>query len=251
MWRPDLIADAAAAALERHACELELAQSVRGLDALAELAFHPLLAAGFRDTGWQVLSEWPYPGEVSRRPRHAERERCDLVLTDAGLTLTDPVAALRERDTIEGTLFAAAADLAAPAPQTCPPEDAFWLEVKLAAQFCFTSGVPGPNRTYSSDLLRLPAADIAKLARESAIRHGGVLIILFTADRPTADHDLGVLMHRLIDRAHPVQSPSLARFAITDRIGNSLCTIALIPVRGEETRGKPGGRPRRKAEDET
>src|ERR1043165_8591228 len=88
MWRPDLIADAAAAALERHACELELAQSVRGLDALAELAFHPLLAAAFRDAGWQVLSECPYPREVSRRPGHAERERCDLVLTDAGLTLT-------------------------------------------------------------------------------------------------------------------------------------------------------------------
>lgn len=105
------------------------------------------------------------------------------------------------------------------------------MEVKVVGQFCYTAGVPGPNRTYASELLRLPAGDIAKLAREPRVVHGGVLLVLFTADRRTADHDLNVFAHRCLDRALEVRSPAVERFGIADRIGNGVCTVALVPVR--------------------
>jgi hypothetical protein len=153
------------------------------------------------------------------------------VLTGGPGALVDPVAALKERDAAEGTLFAEHGLPPTTADKPWHPEEAFWIEVKLVAQFCYSAGVPGANRTYTSELLRLPAGDLGKLAREPRVRHGGVLLIMFTADQRTADHDLGVLMHRCLDRELPVRSQAAARFGIVDRIGNSLCSVALVPVR--------------------
>src|ERR1043165_5661865 len=82
MWRPDLLTDIAAAALKSHAEALAAEQAVRGLDALAETGFHPILAAGYAAAGFGVFREQPYPGQPMKRPRHMERERCDLALTD-------------------------------------------------------------------------------------------------------------------------------------------------------------------------
>lgn len=233
MWRPDQISDIAAGALRAHAASLALEQAVAGIDALREVEFHPLLAGAFAACGMGVFREWPFPGEAGRRPKHAERERCDLVLTESSGDLVDPLAVMKERDALEGTLFAEAIPhMRHPASHIRHlPEDAYWIEVKLVGQFCYTAGVPGPNRTYASELVRLPQGDIAKLAREAAILHSGLLLILFTADEETATHDLGVFMHRCLDRKLPVESPSAVRFAISDRIGNRACTVALVPVR--------------------
>jgi hypothetical protein len=254
MWRPEQIVDAAADGLRARAAALDLEQAVRGIDALSEVEFHPLLAGAFAAAGWGVFCERGYPGKVGgagKRPKRAERERCDLVLTEGGAGLVDPVEEAKEGDEIEGTLFAnvgcgmsdvgcagqrpgASSHPKSDIPHPTLPADAFWVEVKLVGQFCYSAGVPGPNRTYASEFLRLPAGDIAKLARDGVIRHAGLLLILFTADQRTADHDLGVFVNRCLDRGLPVQSPSAARFGIADRIGNSLCTVALVPVRGGE-----------------
>jgi hypothetical protein len=248
MWRPEQIADVAADGLRAHAAALDLEQAVRGIDSLSEVEFHPLLAGALAAAGWGVWCERGYPGKVGgagKRPKRAERERCDLVLTEGGAGLVDPVVEAKAGDEIEGTLFADALRgtgfqpvtsahglegraTGAGTPRLTLPEDAFWLEVKLVGQFCYTGGVPGPNRAYASELTRLPAGDIVKLARDGVIRDAGLLLILFTADRDTADHDLGVFVNRCLDRGLPVQSPSVARFGITDRIGNSLCTVALV-----------------------
>jgi hypothetical protein len=244
MWRPEVIVDVAAEGLRAHAAALELEQAVHGIDALSEVEFHPLLASAFGAAGWGVWCERGYPGKVGgtgKRPRRAERERCDLVLTGDGAGLVDPVDAAKEGDAIEGTLFAEALQESGTGeprtarpwyPAAVSPEDAFWLEVKLVGQFCFNAGVPGANRTYASEFLRLPAGDISKLARDGVIRHAGLLLILFTADQRTADHDLGVFVNRCLDRDLPMQSPAVARFRIADRIGNSLCTVTVVPVRG-------------------
>jgi hypothetical protein len=232
MWPVDSLAQAAAAALRSRTDELRIEQSVRGLDAMAEVEFHPLFAAGFEGAGFGVHREFPYPGQPGKRPKHAERERCDLVLTPrVGMAIRDPVSELKLRDAGAGTLFEPMAERLAVEPGITPDE-AFWLEVKLVAQFCFSSGVPGPNRTYASELLRLAASDIPKLARDSAIRHAGVLVLLFSADRATADHDLAAFMHRCLDRDLPVQSPSIERCAVPDLIGNTLLTVCLLPIRG-------------------
>jgi hypothetical protein len=240
MWRPDLLTDIAAAALKSHAEALAAEQAVRGLDALAETGFHPILAAGYAAAGFGVFREQPYPGQPMKRPRHMERERCDLALTDRqGVVLRDPVAAVKALDAASGTLFEGAAPAMVEAEGGVDPADAFWLEVKAVGQYCYTHGVPGPNRAYSSELLSLAGSDIPKLSKEPMARFSGILVVLFTADEVTAKHDLGVFMHRCLDKDLPVQSPSTAGFRIVDIIGNAWCTVTLVPVRPDEDCGEP------------
>lgn len=234
MWNPDHIAQIAAASLRKRAQDLAAEQAVRGLDALAELALHPLLATGFGEAGFGVFREHPYPGEVHRRPRHAERERCDLVLAlTPGLAIIDPVARLKAQDAAAGTLFADAAPEMLAAEAGIDPADAFWIEVKIVGQFTFTHGVPGPNRTYSGELLRIGSSDVPKLAREARIQWAGVLLILFSQDERTAKHDLGVFFTRCVERNLPIREPSITGFDIPDLIGNSRCSVLLLPVRPE------------------
>lgn len=234
MWRVDDIAEIAAAALKARADALRLEQAVRGLDSLAEVGFHPLLAAALERAGFGVSRERPYPGLPGHRPKHSERERCDLALTPSpAIAIRDPVAELKARDAAAGTLFAPLAEALAVAPGIVPDE-ALWLEVKLVGQFCFTAGVPGPNRAYASELLSVVRADIPKLARDRMIRHAALILILFTADRATAEHDLAAFMHRCVDRGLPVTSPSTASFDVPDLIGNTICTICVVPVRRAE-----------------
>ncbi|MBC7833894.1 MAG: hypothetical protein H7Y88_02190 [Phycisphaerales bacterium] len=250
MFGPDELIESAAAALREHEITFRLEQSVTGLDALEETRLHPILHRGLAAAGFGVLREQPYPDEWRARrgesslPR--DRLRCDLLLTPhPGQRLRDPLhiakrftAARRE---IEGTLFeplgftaasgAQEPEPAAAASDTASPEDCLWLEAKLVAQFCYSAGIPGPNRTYAPELLRHIPADLAKLAKDSMIAQAGVLLIHFTADEATADHDMVQLMHRCLDKELPVESPRKARFAIADRIGNNLCTLWLIGVR--------------------
>lgn len=232
MFRTELLAEIAASTLRSRAAELVKEQAVRGLDALAETGFHPLLAAGFSSAGLGVFREQPYPGEPARRLKHAERERCDLVLTDRpGVPLLDPLARLKAKDAAAGTLFEVAAPSMLAAETAIEPGDSFWIEVKLVGQFCFINGVPGPNRAYSTELVRLAASDVPKLSRDPCIKHAAALIILFTENPETAAHDTTVFMHRCLDRQLPVGSPSSVGFEIPDLIGNRRCTVTLVPVR--------------------
>src|SRR5437868_1923692 len=105
MWPLDPIADAAADALRARAAELREAHAVYGLDARAELDFHPIIAAGLKRSGVGVLREQPYPHEWFRKlrppktaregeglalPIPRDRMRCDLVLTpEPNQTLDD------------------------------------------------------------------------------------------------------------------------------------------------------------------
>jgi hypothetical protein len=238
MWRPDqlpiVLVEAGAEALHRRAGELDAEQAVHGLDALPEVGFHPLLAAAFRGAGLGVWQEFPFPGEPGRRPRHSERERCDLVITKSpDAAIRDPVQALREELASAGTLFEGHDRIDAACGVA--PADAFWLEVKLIGQFCYSHGVPGPNRTYAAELLRTAPADIPKLVRDPGIRFAGLQLVLFTADAKVAEHDLGVVMDRCLRKGLPVSAPEMASFPVGDRIGNGVCTLALIPVRGGAT----------------
>jgi hypothetical protein len=231
MWRCDDLAEAAAGRLRQRAAELDLEQAVRGIDALTEVELHPLLRAGLAAGGFGVLAEQPYPGEPERRPLHRERERCDLVLVPpegVAAGLADPVLELRDADEAARTLFAGVAPSREP---KVAPQDAFWMEVKVVGQYAFIAGVPVPNGAYASDLVRGPATDAAKLGRDPLITQAGVLLVHFTADERTAAHDLGIMIHRCLDRDLRVCEPVTNRFPITDRIGNSLCSVSLIRVR--------------------
>jgi len=221
----EIVADGLADASRRSRLE----QAVRGIDACSEVDLHPLLAASLEQAGFGVLREHPYPGDVARRRKRPERERCDLVLTaQCGLGVADPVAELLQKDRAAGTLFEHAAAEPDRAGLTAP-EDAFWMEVKAVGQFTYTQGVPGPNAAYSSELTGALTMDLAKLSREPAVRWGGLLLVMFTDEQRTAEHDLNVALHRALDKGVQMRPPRSAGFEIPDRIGNRWCEVALAP----------------------
>jgi hypothetical protein len=230
---PDLLVDVLAEILSARASAIEAEQAVRGLDALGEVEFHPLLAEGLIVRGIGVVREALFPGDVEalakKRAKRAERERCDLVLLPrVGAVLLDPVRQNIDREDAQQTLFAAVE----PAPEAdgVRAEDAYWLEVKAVGQFTYSNGWVGANTTYSSELVRA-TTDLTKIARDRHIHRGGLLLIVFTRDQATADHDLRVLFDRCVERNLPIRTPTIARFTINDRIGNGLCTLWLAPVR--------------------
>jgi len=196
-WSWSALADALAAGLARAADAVELEQAVSGLDACSELELHPILQAALRDAGYGVFAEQRFPRDRTRRKRSAGA-RCDLVVTpDAATPLDD--AALGE---------------------------ALWIEVKVVAQFQRL----GPNRGYARALQTPVWSDVEKLASDPTIVHGLVLLVLFTADATTADHDLEVWRARAIDRGLHLWPRVQRSLPIGDRIGNRLCTVALFPI---------------------
>lgn len=243
MWSADAIVAALIAALRDEEARLVAEQGHRGIDALDEVDLHRVLAAGLSGSqigagGCGVLREQPYPAEWRRKrgkrrplPDDPDRLRCDLVLTPyPGQTLADELAARRADaariDEASGTLFHAAAQIETPsAAEGVEPGDAFWLELKVVGQYCYINGVPSPNGRYASTLVRGVGADIRKLRDDPAILHAAAAVVLFTADRAVADHDLVVLGHRLADAHLPIRAPIRASLAIPDRIGNTCCTV--------------------------
>jgi hypothetical protein len=215
-WSIDELADAVAAGLERRARAEDLEQVVYGFDALDELGLHPLIQEGLRAAGYGVWPEQRYPGDRQRRKR-SEGRRCDVVLTPGGRPLRDPLA--------EATLFAPGED--DPGGPVFE-EAAYWLEVKAVAQF----EPAGPFRRYSAELLQPVSKDLVKLATDEGIRHAGLLLVLMTVDRATAEHDLRAWHERAMHKGLPVHPPAVRGVRLTDRIGNGWCGVAVFGVRG-------------------
>ncbi|KAA0214520.1 MAG: hypothetical protein DYG94_10310 [Leptolyngbya sp. PLA3] len=231
MWDCAELTDAIARGIAQAEEALRREQAVLGLDARDEVSLHPLVAAGLGRLGLTVLREQAYPGAYARRPRPRDRERCDLVALPPGADgLLDPLALLKRP---EPTLFAAVEE---PEPRPALPEDAFWLEVKSVAQVCYVEGVPMGNTSYASQLIRGPALDLAKLAREPMIDAGGSLVLLFGASGDVVRHDLGVMTRALIDRDLPISSPSMDVVPIADRAGNACVGVCLVPLRAVRDR---------------
>ncbi|MEL6497345.1 MAG: hypothetical protein AAF937_09305 [Planctomycetota bacterium] len=231
MWSLDELADTAAAGIADANLALRDENAVRGLDHLDEVELHTVLEAAFLHADLGVLREHPFPTSPKRRPKASERERCDLVLLpEPDLTLADPETQLAEREDAETTLFAQAADQLV-TPADLDPADAFWLEIKATGQFVARDDVPQPNRRYTTELIRAPATDIRKLAREPLAEQSAVALVLFAADEPTARHDLGVAVHRWLDDDLPIRSPAIRVTAIDERIGNAVAAVCIVPIR--------------------
>lgn len=248
MWRTDLLAEAAAAALALRERELADEHAVHGLDALGETRLHLILAQGFRRAGWGVLREQPYPHEWRAKrgrrgraaletPEHRDRRRCDLVVTpEPDQPLVDPLqveaaVAAHQRE-ILSTLFApleAAESLRAAraAARGVGPDLAFWLEVKTVGQYTYSGGISGPNRAYASEL-RGAAADLRKLEEDPQIHAAALLLVMFTADPAIANHDLHALFHLCLDRHLPIRAPDVRSVPVRDLIGNAMCTVCVL-----------------------
>ena len=213
MWDLEAVADAAANAVEREADRLRTEQATTGVDFLTELELHPILKSGFESTGgWGVGGEIRYPTQSSTR-RKSEGERCDIVLTasrDLEIAVDSPAPLFAHR--------------------LVEPEDALWLEVKVVAQHVIYEGYSRPNPNYTSELLQGVTADITKLAREPRIVHAALLLVLFTQDNQTAEHDISAWYTRAVEKARPVSAPITRSFDIPDLIGNARCSVALARV---------------------
>ena len=210
-WSTADIADAIESGLKCCAEEADLEQAVYGIDALDELGLHPLIERSLSDNGFGVWREQRYPDDRHKAKR-SEGQRCDIVLTPNGLPLRDPL--------IKGTLFD-------DAPAT-DPDAAYWLEVKSVAQF----ETSGPFPRYSAELLTPVVKDIKKVWSDGIIRHGGLLLVLFTASQEIAEHDIATWHTRCLDKGYPVGTPAVRGFAINDRIGNAWCSAAVFGIRG-------------------
>ena len=210
-WSVPELADAVETGLRARAAEDDAGQAVYGFDALDELGLHPVVQEAFRNRGLGVWPEQRYPGHRHKKKK-SEGQRCDVVLTADGTPLRDPE--------IRQTLFDGQ-------PAT-DPEAAYWLEIKTVAQF----ETDGPFRRYSAELLQPVAQDVRKIWSDGVVRHGGLLLVLFTATQQIAEHDLAAWHARCIDKGYPVGPPSVRGFRITDRVGNGWCAAAVFGVRG-------------------
>jgi hypothetical protein len=196
-WSWSTLADALAAGLARASDAIELEQAVNGLDACGELELHPVLQAALRAAGYGVFPEQRFPRDRARRKRSAGA-RCDLVVTPDAATPLDDAA----------------------------PGEALWMEIKVVAQFRQL----GPNRSYAHALQAPVWGDVKKLAGDPAIVHGLVVLVLFTADAATADHDLEVWRARATERGLHLWPRVQRSLPIGDRLGNRVCTVALFPL---------------------
>jgi len=213
VWDLESIADLIEEGLRAAAGRLDREQAVLGVDALDELGHHPVLRRALGAGDYGVWAEQRLPGGSGRR-RRSEGERCDIVLTDrAGARLIDPL--------LEGTLFGHLGSA---------PEDALWLEVKVVGQFALFEGFARANPAYSSVLLQDVARDVRKLSSDERIAWGAVVIVLYAKDRETAEHDLGALRTRAVERGLPVSAPVVRGFGITDRMGNGWCCVGVVRV---------------------
>ena len=231
MWSIDQIADLLAESVSLENLRLRAEDAVAGVDALDETALHPILASHLARSGLGVIREHHFPTPKRARPRNSERERCDLVLThDPAGILIDPVEVERREHELTGTLFAPVVEQAASTAGT-PPEDALWIELKVCGQYEFIAGVPIPNTAYTTGVIRGPAVDIRKLAREKAIVFAVASLILFAQDEPTARHDLQIAAHKWLDQSLPIREPIVRVVPIDERIGNTVAAVCMIPVR--------------------
>lgn len=218
-------------ALSTRADELDEEQSVRGIDAFNELQIHALLEDAFIEDGFGVVRESHYPSDGDAYTTSSRRQRCDLALiSDPKLSLTDPTSELKQLAMAQDTLFAESQSIHPDPTTTCPPEDAWWIEIKSCAQFAYRDGVPTPNPGYAHELVSGLQNDVCKLSADPHIWHAASLITLFCEDETIARHDLNQAASMCMDQDLPIQSPLIETHSITDRGGNGCVAIGLFPL---------------------
>lgn len=192
--------------LARGVAELEaglaLEQAPHGLDVWDERALQQALAAALaRDH--EVAREVHYPSTAGKKLSH--RARCDLVLTPAGAPLSR----------------------GEPLPGLCAPEDALWVELKVARQR--RAGGARDGR-YGAQWRHHLAADLRKMSDDARIRDAALVVVAFTEDQASLERDLDGFEAALV-RADVIAGFRHVRTVpIVERIGHTMCGVALWPT---------------------
>jgi hypothetical protein len=183
-------------------------QAVYGLDSRDEVSLHGTLESILARHA-SVAREVHFPASAGRKRTH--RRRCDLVLTPSGRPL--------RRDTVPPTLF--------DPPDSVGPEQALWLEVKLATQFR-APDVHDPG--YASKWRQQVSEDLRKVESDDSIRSAMLMLILFTSDSVAASAGIEQFENDLARAGLLAGFRASKGVNILNRIGHRLCTIALWPT---------------------
>jgi hypothetical protein len=188
--------------------ELRLEQAVYGLDVRDERELQALLAERL-STWCEVSREVHYPSSVGKKLTH--RQRCDLVLTPHGRPL--------RLDSAPPTLF--------DPPNQAAPEEALWLEVKVAYQFR-EGGVR--HAGYGGQWRNAVVDDLKKMESEPRILEAGLVLIVFNESRDVLEKDLELFETVLAQKEVLAGFRKVCSVDILDRIGHRVCTAAVWPT---------------------
>lgn len=192
-WPKHDLVDALAGALAGFEAALRLEQAVHGLDEWPETRLQGALAAALAQEH-EVAREVHYPSATA--PKRSARARCDLVLRTRG------AAGAR-------------------------PEDALWLELKVARQRT-TGGAACPR--YGEQWRRQLVADLRKLAADPRIRDAAIALVAFTEDEDQLARDLDGFERLLVRRDVLAGFRQVRTLPIVDRIGHRVCGVAVWPT---------------------
>lgn len=207
-WDFSTLADRLERAVRAAEDDLRLEQAVYGLDASDERTLQALLA-GRIGGEYEVAREVHYPSTKGKKLSH--RQRCDLVLSPKGR----PV----RLDRALPTLF--------DPPDLCEPQDALWLEVKVAYQFR-EGGVR--NTRYGAQWRQAVVADLRKMDADPLIREAGLVLVVFNESRAVLEKDLELFESVLAQKEVLAGFRHVRSVPITERIGHHLCTLAVWPT---------------------
>ncbi|MGD0541466.1 MAG: hypothetical protein ABSB33_08105 [Tepidisphaeraceae bacterium] len=188
--------------------ELRAEQAVRGLDVRDERALQALLAEKLGAL-YSVAREVHYPSTVGRKLTH--RQRCDVVLTPLGRPL--------RLDRSVPTLF--------DPPEMASPEEALWLEVKVAYQFR-EGGVR--HGGYGRQWRNAVVDDLRKMEAEPRICQAALVLIVFNESAEILEKDLELFEIVLAQKEVLAGYRLVRTLEILERIGHRLCTLAVWPT---------------------
>jgi len=208
LWDFSTVADHIGQTLAEAEAEVRLEQAVYGLDTKDERALQEILAAGLAKF-YSVAREVHYPSTVGKKLTH--RQRCDLVLSPLGKPL--------KLDSKLPTLF--------DPPNQCEPNEALWVEVKIAYQFREGGARHGG---YGAQWRQAVVDDLRKMEAETPIRYAALLLIVFNESLDVLNQDLERFEDVLVMKEVLAGFRHVRSADIWDRIGHRIITASLWPT---------------------
>jgi hypothetical protein len=208
IWDLSTVADRIGQVIAAAEADLRLEQAVYGLDTRDEKQLQTILADGLKQW-FGIAREVHYPSTAGKKLTH--RQRCDLVLCPKGREL--------KLDSVPATLF--------DPPDACEPQEALWIEVKIAYQFREGGERHGG---YGPQWRQAVIDDLRKMESEPRIREAALLLIVFNESIEILEKDLNLFENVLIEKEVLAGFRQVRSVNILERIGHRVCTAALWPT---------------------
>ena len=208
LWDFATLADHLGAVVTQAEADIRLEQAVYGLDAKTEVQIQDVLAHGLRQY-YDVAREVHYPSTQGKKLSH--RQRCDLVLTRKGRPL--------KLDSAPVTLF--------DSPDQAGPEEALWLEVKVAYQFREGGRRHGG---YGAQWRNAVVEDLRKMEADPLIHEAGLCLVVFNESRGILDKDVELFETILTQKEVLAGFRKVRSADIWERNGHRVCSVAVWPT---------------------